>query len=123
MARVLVVDDEEQVRAVLLRLLKLHGHVVETASDGAEALDKLEKKPYDLMIIDRNMPRLTGIEAVAMIRSSAKLAGMKILMVTQASVTKEVDQAFEAGVDGYVVKPFDFDRLAAKIEKTLGRRG
>ncbi len=119
MARVLVVDDEEQIRDVVKRLLTLHGHAVDIAIDGAAAVDQLQKKPYDLLIIDRAMPKMSGVEAVAMIRSSPKFKSLKILMVTMTSLTKDVDAAYEAGVDGYVVKPFDMDKLIKKVEETL----
>lgn len=119
MARILVVDDEEPIRALLKRLLALHGHVVDTAADGEQAVDQIQKRRYDLMIIDRQMPKMSGIDAVALLRTSPRFKDLKILMVTLNSVTKDVDQAFEAGVDGYVVKPFDMEKLLAKVERTL----
>ena len=119
MARILVVDDEEAIRELVKRLLCLHGHAVDTASNGAEAVDRIQKKQFELMIIDRNMPKMSGIDAVAIIRTSPKFANLKILMVTLMSLTKEVDEAFEAGIDGYVIKPFDMKNLLAKVESTL----
>jgi len=119
MARILVVDDEEPIRELLRRLLSLHGHAVDTASNGAEAVDRLQKAAYDLMIIDRAMPKLSGVDAVAMLRTSPKFKRLKILMATMTSTTKDVDEAFEAGVDGYVVKPFNMEALVAKVERTL----
>lgn len=119
MARVLVVDDEEPIRALLERLLGLHGHSVATARDGAEAVDRLSRESFDLLLIDRFMPRLSGVEAVAILRTSPRFKALKILMVTHDSVTRDVDEAFEKGVDGYVVKPFDLDKLLAKVERTL----
>ena len=119
MARILVVDDEETVRAVVKRLLTLHDHSVDTAADGAEAIDRLQKRRYDLMIIDRNMPRMSGVEAVAVIRTSPRFKDLKILMVTQESTTKTIDEAYERGVDGYVVKPFDMNKLLQKVKLAL----
>ena len=75
MARILVVDDEEPIRDLVKRLLCLHGHSVDTVIDGTEAVDQLQKKRYDLMIIDRFMPKMSGVDAVAMIRSSPKFQG------------------------------------------------
>ncbi len=119
MARILVVDDDEHVRALVTRLLQLHGHEVETAVDGAEAIDLIREKRYDLMIIDRLMPNMNGIDTVTMIRSNPEFNYLKILMFTQTSLTKNVDEAFEAGVDGYILKPIDMDRLIGKIASTL----
>ena len=118
-ASILVVDDEEPIRALLTRLLLLHGHTVESASDGAQALDLLSAKRYDLLIIDRNMPKMSGVDVVSAIRTSPKHKSLKILMATSTSVNKEVEAAFEAGVDGYVLKPFHLDQLVSKVDRTL----
>lgn len=119
MARILVVDDEKPICALLKRLLSLHGHVVDVAADGAEAVDQLQKRRYDLLMIDRSMPNMTGMEAVQVLRTSPRFDGLKILMATQDSLTADVDQAFEAGIDGYIVKPFVMEHILSKVEKTL----
>src|SRR5689334_9076845 len=119
MVRILVVDDEESVRAVAQRLLTLHGYAVDSAEDGLAAIDQLQRASYDLLIIDRIMPKMSGLEAIALIRTSPSFKNLKILMVTHASVTKEVDEAFEAGADGYVVKPYDMEKLLAKVRAIL----
>lgn len=119
MARILAVDDEEPIRILVKRLLTLHGHTVDTADDGAAAVDQLQKKHYDLLIIDRFMPKMSGIDAVSMIRSSPKFNTLKILMVTNTSFTKDIDAAFESGIDGYVIKPFDMNKFLEKVEYTL----
>jgi CheY-like chemotaxis protein len=72
-----------------------------------------------LAIVDRNMPGMSGIEIVQLIRLNPKTASLKVLMCTSASMTKEIDEAFAAGADGYVFKPFDFDMLIAKVAKML----
>jgi DNA-binding response OmpR family regulator len=119
MASLLVVDDEEQIRTLLRKLFSLHGYAVETASDGDVAIDMVQKKPFDLMLIDRMMPKMSGIDAVSVIRSSPKFKTMKILMVTSAELIEEIDEAYKAGVDGYVIKPFDINRLLDKVAETL----
>lgn len=119
MARILAVDDEEPARALVKRLLELHGHQVDGARDGAEAVDLLRRGRYDLMIIDQFMPRMSGLEAVSVVRTSPRFKDLKILMVTLTSLTKDVDAAFEAGIDGYLVKPFDMKKLLEKVERVL----
>lgn len=94
MATILAVDDEEPTRVLVKRLLSLHGHSVDTVDDGAAAIDQLQKKHCDLMIID-------------------------IPMVTLTSATKDIGAAYEVGIDGYVIKPFDMKNLFEKVEKTL----
>lgn len=122
MARILVVDDDEGVRSVVHRLLTVHDHHVDTANDGAAGVDQLQKASYDLLLIDRNMPKLSGPEAVSIIRSSPKFDRMKILMMTVASLTKEVDDAFKRGIDDYIVKPFEMEQLLEKVRKMLAEK-
>jgi len=119
MARILVVDDEASIREIARKLLALHGHAVDVANDGERALDQLEKKNYDLVLLDHYMPKISGIQVVSIIRTSPKYKDLKILMLTSMSVTKNVDEAFEAGIDGYIIKPFTMKQLVEKVEKTL----
>ena len=119
MARILVVDDDEQIRSIVKRLLKLNGHEIELAIDGAQALDRLQAEAFDLMIIDNKMPNMSGVETVGIARTSPKHKALKILMFTGATVTGEVDEAFAAGIDGCIPKPFAAPRMMAKIEETL----
>ncbi|MFA6092649.1 MAG: response regulator [Elusimicrobiota bacterium] len=122
MAKILIADDEEPIRSLVKRLLSIHGHKVDGAADGAEAIEMLQKGSYDLVILDRQMPKLSGIEVLAIVRTNPKFQSLKILMFTQASTTKDVDEAFESGVDGYIVKPFRgqqfFDKVQALLAKT-----
>jgi CheY-like chemotaxis protein len=119
MAKILVVDDEEGVRSLLKRLLGLHNHAVDTANDGAEAIDQLQRKNYDLMIIDHRMPKITGPQAVEIIRSSGKFKALRVLMLTGVSFTKDVDAAYELGILGYLLKPINVQRLLQKVEGAL----
>ncbi|MEK7390473.1 MAG: response regulator [Elusimicrobiota bacterium] len=121
MANILVVDDDEHVRLVIKRLLTMGGHTVETASDGDDGLNKIARGKYDLLIIDELMPKITGTEAVGIIRASKHYPDLIILMLTGASVTSSVNAAYEAGIDGYVIKPFFPDRLMARIDTLLAK--
>ncbi|MDD5301896.1 MAG: response regulator [Elusimicrobia bacterium] len=118
-ARILVVDDEAQVRLMLSKLLTLHGYTVDTVNDGAQAIDQLQKNRYELMILDRYMPVMDGLTAASIIRSSPKFEAVKILMLTGDSVTKDVDDSFDAGIDGYIVKPFVVKNLLEKVAHIL----
>jgi CheY-like chemotaxis protein len=117
--KVLVVDDEANVRSLLKRLLALHGYAADTVSDGEEAIDRLQSQHYDLMIIDNSMPKISGPEAISIIRSSPKFKDLKIVMFTGASLTKEVDAAFELGIDGYLLKPVNVGRFLSTVSSTL----
>lgn len=119
MARILIVDDEESIRDLIKEVLSSGGHEFVLAASGAEAFEAMRKKAPDLAIVDRNMPGMTGIEVVQLIRQNPKTAGMKVLMCTGASVTKEIDEAFAAGADDYVLKPLNFAQLIGKVTKAL----
>ena len=117
--RILVVDDEASVRTMLKKLLTLHGYTVDAVNDGAQAVDQVQKNGYELMILDRYMPVMDGLTAASIIRSSPKFKNMKILMLTGDSITKDVDDSFEAGIDDYIVKPFVVKKLLEKIAQVL----
>jgi len=119
MARILIVDDEEAIRDLIKEVLTDGKHEFHLAADGAQAIDIVRKKTIDLAIVDRNMPGMTGIDVVQLIRQNPKTAQIKILMCTGASVTKEIDEAFAAGADDYVLKPLNFAQLIGKVAKAL----
>lgn len=119
MARVLIVDDEEYIRDLIKEVLLAQGHEFELADGGAAALEVLRKKSIDLVIVDRNMPGMSGIEVVQLIRQNPRTKGLKVLMCTGSSVTKEIDEAFAAGADDYVLKPLNFPALLGKVAKAL----
>ena len=91
MARILIIDDEEYIRDLIKEVLMSQGHEFELAGDGAAAFEIMRKKTIDLAIVDRNMPGMTGIEVVQLIRQNPKTKTIKILMCTASSVTKEID--------------------------------
>ena len=119
MARVLIVDDEEFVRDLVKEVLLAQGHEFELAADGTAALDILRKKAIDLAIIDRNMPGMSGIQVVQLIRQNPRTKALKVLMCTASVVTKEIDEAFAAGADDYILKPLNFSTLLSKVTKAL----
>ena len=121
MARILVIDDEASIRDLLKEILTGHGHQVETGADGREAVQLARKNRYDLLILDRNMPFMTGLEAAQMIRADAKNENrnVKILMCTSASFPREVDEAFDAGANDYLLKPLNLKSLNQKVQSLL----
>lgn len=121
MGHILIVDDDESVRELIKDILTMHGHTMDLAANGSEAVAFVVKKPYDLVIMDRNMPKTDGVQAVAIIRSNPKYKSLKILMCTSVSVTREVDEAFEAGANDYILKPINMTQLVTKVAKALGQ--
>lgn len=123
MASILVADDEDSVREMIKDALVMSGHEVDTAADGAMALAMIRKKPYDLVLLDRNMPKVDGLQALQLIRgnSDPKVRSMKVIMCTAASVTKEIDEAFAAGATDYLLKPIMLQMMFGKVQKALNK--
>ena len=120
MAHILVVDDDPALNEMITEFIMLQGHTGETALDGDAALARLKKGSFDAMIIDRNMPPgLSGIEVITQIRAAPELAKLKILMLTSAGVTADIEEAFNAGADGYLLKPLDVAQFNGKLKALL----
>jgi len=117
-ATILVVDDEPQIRRVMLTTLSSHGYTVVEGRSGEEALDKLRTERPDLILLDVNLPGISGIETCREIRSSSDVP---IIMLTVRNTERDKVQALDAGADDYVVKPFGVEELMARIRATLRR--
>ncbi|MBV8566514.1 MAG: response regulator [Methylobacteriaceae bacterium] len=114
---ILVVDDYQTMVRIVRGLLSQIGlENVDDAPNGSAALEKLKTKKYDLVISDWNMQPVTGIELLQTVRADASLADTRFIMVTAESKTDNVLAAKRAGVDNYIVKPFNAKILKAKIE-------
>lgn len=118
---VLVVDDYKTMIRIIRNLLKQLGFTdVDDAADGSEALEKMRKKSYGLVISDWNMEPMTGYELLKEVRSDDGLNRTPFIMVTAESKTENVIAAKKAGVSNYIVKPFNAATLKAKIEAVFG---
>jgi two-component system KDP operon response regulator KdpE len=117
-SRILVVDDEPQMRRALRSTLSALGFVVADAESGEAAIDKVREEKFDLILLDINMPGLSGLEACRAIRSRSDVS---IIMLTVRDRSLDKIEALDAGADGYVTKPFDVNELLARIRATLRR--
>lgn len=116
--KILVVDDFATMRRIIKNILKQLGYQnIDEADDGSVALAKLQKDAYDFVITDWNMPNVNGLELLRAIRSSDKLKGMPVLMVTAEALKENIVQAVKEGVNNYIVKPFTAETLKEKIDK------
>jgi two-component system KDP operon response regulator KdpE len=116
---VLVVDDEPALRKVFRTSLAASGFVIEEARSGEEAVDILPQHPFDLVLLDINMPGIGGVEACREIRALAPKVG--ILMVTVRDAENDMVRALEAGADDYVTKPVRFRELVARMRAVIRR--
>ncbi len=117
-ATVLVVDNEPQIRRVLRTMLSSHGYAVLEARSGEEAVEKIRAEKTDLILLDVNMPGMSGMEACAEIR---RTCDVPIIMLTVRNSERDKVQALDAGADDYVVKPFGADELMARVRAALRR--
>ncbi|MBN8533225.1 MAG: response regulator [Rhizobiales bacterium] len=114
---ILVVDDYQTMVRIIRNLLKQLGFEnVDEASDGSEALSKMREKRYGLIISDWNMQPMTGYELLKQVRADRDLHSTPFIMVTAESKTENVIAAKRAGVNNYIVKPFNAQTLKAKID-------
>jgi CheY-like chemotaxis protein len=116
---ILVVDDSATMRQLLLLTLKkVKGSQVVEAAEGKEAADKLSRQPFDLAIVDINMPEMNGLELVSHIRNVMKLS-LPIVMVTTKGEEGVRDQALQRGANGYLTKPISGEALVKLIHELL----
>jgi two-component system, OmpR family, KDP operon response regulator KdpE len=117
-SRILVVDDEPQLRRALKSTLTALGFVVSDAESGEAALERVREDKFDLILLDINLPGLSGLETCRAVRAKSDVS---ILMLTVRDRAEDKIEALDAGADGYVTKPFDINELLARIRATLRR--
>ena len=115
---ILVVDDFSTMRRIISNVLRQLGYenIVE-AEDGTKALAILDTQPIDFVITDWNMPQMSGLDLLKAIRSSKDKKNIPVLMVTAEAMQENIIAAAQAGVNNYIVKPFDAKTLSEKINK------
>jgi DNA-binding response OmpR family regulator len=118
--KILLVEDEPKVAAFLQKGLTEQQHTVEVAADGVTGLRRALAEPYDLLILDNLLPGLNGLEVCQQVR--AQNSGVPILMLTALGETDDKIRGLDAGADDYLVKPFAFQELLARIRALVRRR-
>ncbi len=116
--KILIVDDEADIRKIVRLLLEKKGYSVSEASNGLAAIEAVKGGDIDLVIMDIMMPKMSGIEATAKIR---EISMLPILFLTAKSLVRDKEDAYTAGGDDYLVKPFSSTELAMKVEALLRR--
>ncbi|MGH9716129.1 MAG: response regulator transcription factor [Candidatus Acidiferrales bacterium] len=116
--RILVIDDDPQIRRAMRATLTSRDYQVSDTRTGAEGLERLRSAVYDLVLLDINMPGIGGIETCRMIRAGSEVA---IIMLTVSNAERDKVDALDAGADDYITKPFGMPELLARIRATLRR--
>lgn len=119
--RVLVVEDEEDIRNLIVMHLSREGHQVQSCADGREALNLLKKEAFDLAVLDWMLPGMSGVEVIREVRKIASHDTLGILMVTAKGTNNDLVLGLEAGADDYLVKPFELSVLTARARALLRR--
>jgi len=120
--KILIVDDFSTMRRIIKNLLRDLGfNNTQEADDGNTALPMLQSGNFDFLVTDWNMPGMTGIDLLKAVRADAKLASLPVLMVTAEAKKDQIVEAAQAGVNGYIVKPFTAVTLKEKIDKIFER--
>jgi two-component system chemotaxis response regulator CheY len=121
--KILVVDDFSTMRRIIKNCLQEIGYTdVTEADDGNTALPLLKAGAFEFLITDWNMPGMPGLELLKVVRADAKLAKMPVLMLTAEAKREQIIEAAQAGVSGYVIKPFTAITLKEKIDKILATK-
>jgi DNA-binding response OmpR family regulator len=121
MARIVIADDDADIRELVVFKLRHGGHDVIPVADGGAAVEACASQRPDLVILDVMMPGMSGLDAARALREDESLAGLPIIMLTARAQESDIEQGFEAGADDYVVKPFSPRELASRVEAVLAR--
>ena len=120
--RILVIEDDVQIAMLLSLFLKKHGFRVDWGKDGLEGWEKFQAAPPDLVLLDITMPRMSGFEVLEKIKTNPKNSSVPVVMCTDHTTLKDVEGSNMLGAGGYILKPFDLDRVLAKVRSVLEGR-
>ncbi|MGE0715004.1 MAG: response regulator [Alphaproteobacteria bacterium] len=123
MAKILIVEDNEMNRDVLVRRLTRRGFQVVVAVDGYEGIAAAEREQPDLILMDVGLPGIDGLEATRRIKGAQATRAIPVIALTAHAMSDDRDKAISAGCDDYDTKPVDLTRLLGKVDALLGRAG
>ncbi|MBB3040752.1 response regulator [Nocardioides sp. LMS-CY] len=123
MARILVADDDVDIRELVEFKLSTLGHDVVAVADGGAALDACRAERPDLAVLDVMMPGVSGLDAIREIRADAALADLPVILLTARAQESDVETGFDSGADDYITKPFSPRELASRVQALLSRSG
>ncbi len=123
MIRILVAEDEKDIRELIAFTLRFAGFEVILASNGVEAVEMTEKERPDLVILDVRMPKMTGYEACRRLKENPITQGIPVVFLSAKGQETEIQQGLESGAEEYILKPFAPDELTAQVRQILRRAG
>ena len=123
MAKILIAEDERDIRDLVAFTLRFAGHEVFAASNGQEALEMAPNVGPDLILMDVRMPRMTGYEACKAMKADPNLKDSPVVFLSAKGQETEIQQGLEVGAEEYLLKPFAPDQLSGKIKEILAKFG
>ena len=121
MARILVADDDVDIRELVEFKLSTLGHDVVAVADGAAAIEACRAERPDLAVLDVMMPGVSGLDAIRAIRADPALADLPVILLTARAQESDVETGFDSGADDYITKPFSPRELASRVQALLSR--
>ena len=121
MAKILIVDDDEQATTLLEKVLAIKGHQATSLNDSAETIQVATSTSPDLILLDLMMPEPNGFEVCKMLRADPNLSQIPIVIITAMDDNESKETAYAAGANDYLTKPFRIDALAEAIESLIGK--
>lgn len=123
MAKILIAEDERDIRDLIAFTLRFAGHEVFTAANGEEAVETAPRVNPDLILMDVRMPRMTGYEACRVLKASPDLKDIPVVFLSAKGQESEKQQGLDAGAEAYLLKPFAPDQLTAQVKSILAKFG
>lgn len=123
MTKILIAEDEPDIRDLIAFTLRFAGHEVVTATNGEEAVQVAQKEAPDLIILDVRMPRMTGYDACRAIKSDPALNAVPVIFLSAKGQESEIQDGMNAGAEEYLLKPFAPDQLTDRVRSILARFG
>jgi two-component system, OmpR family, response regulator MtrA len=120
-ARILVADDDVDIRELIEFKLSILGHEIVAVNDGAAAIDACRDLKPDLAVLDVMMPGMSGLDAIRVIRSDEAMADIPVILLTARAQESDVETGFDSGADDYITKPFSPRELASRVQALLAR--
>lgn len=120
MTKILVAEDERDIRDLIAYVLKYAGFEVEVAANGAEAVEKAPQVKPDLILLDVRMPRMTGYEACRQLKAMPEVQHVPVVFLSAKGQDNEIDEGLEVGAKDYILKPFAPDELIQQVQQILG---
>jgi len=123
MARILIAEDEPDIRELVAFTLRFAGHEVITTSNGEEALQQANQVIPDLILMDVRMPRMTGFEACRAMKTNPTLKDIPVVFLSAKGQDSEIQSGLDAGAEEYILKPFALDQLTERVKAILSKFG